>query len=126
MKRARRVAALLLACASVGALAQRQQQAQIEALLQVVETSGCAMERNGTLHDAKEGADHLRMALARAGERVQTVEQFNEGVASGRSRSGRPFCVPCAGAPPQLAADGLLHGGPRRPACRAEQPPCRR
>ena len=84
-----------------GAMAQtqRREQAQIDALLRAVGSSGCQIERNGTLHSASEGEAHLRMKLERAGVRVQTAQQFIEHVASGSSASGKPYRMVCPGQP---------------------------
>ncbi len=85
----------------------RAEQARIDGLLLGVASSGCAMQRNGTTHDAQAAAQHLRMKLDRAGERVQTAAQFIDIVASGSSISGRPYLVLCPGQPPQSARDWL-------------------
>jgi hypothetical protein len=97
---------VLLLAAPVWAQA-RQEQTQIDALIAAIETSGCRMERNGTAHDAKAAAAHLRMKLEKAGARVQTAEQFIDRVAAGSSVSGEPYRVLCEGRPPQPARDWL-------------------
>lgn len=101
------VVAAMLAVGASGALAQRTDQAMIDALLSAVERSGCTMERNGEQHDAKKAADHLRMKLERAGSRVQTIEQFIEHIATGSSASGRPYRVFCPGAAPVSSRDWM-------------------
>ena len=83
----------------VQAQKQRQEQAQIDALLRAVAASSCQVERNGTLHSASDGEAHLRMKLERAGIRVQTAQQFIEHVASGSSVSGKPYRMVCPGQP---------------------------
>jgi hypothetical protein len=113
------LAALALACAADAQIARREQ-AAIDGLLHAVETSGCAMERNGTRHDAKEAADHLRMKLDRAGARVQTAGEFIDRVASSSYTTGKPYLVLCPGRAPQPAGDWLrarLNSaqGPARP-----------
>jgi len=87
--------------------APRAQQDSIDALLAAIESSGCEFERNGSRYAAREGAEHLRMKLERAGERVQTAREFIEGIASGSSQSGRPYLVHCAGHGPQRSRDWL-------------------
>ena len=80
---------VLCAVAGIGSIteaqAPRREQAQIDALLRAVANSGCQIERNGSLHDAAEAEQHLRMKLERAGGRVQTAQQFIDHVASGSS-----------------------------------------
>jgi hypothetical protein len=94
---------------AAGALAQPAPaaRAQIDRLIAAVEGSGCAMERNGALHDAHEAAAHLRMKLARAGAQVTTVEQFIDRVASTSSFSGAPYRVHCPGTAGRPAAEWL-------------------
>jgi hypothetical protein len=97
---------LLLLAAPVWAQA-RQEQTQIDTLIAAIETSGCRMERNGTAHDAKAAAAHLRMKLEKAGARVQTAEQFIDRVASGSSASGEPYRVLCDGQVPVRSREWL-------------------
>ena len=111
MKRiAARVAALIAACVLPGVLCaqtQRSEQAQIDALLRAVAESGCQVERNGSLHGAAEAEAHLRMKLERAGNRVQTAQQFIDHVASSSSASGKPYRMHCPGQAPIAAREWL-------------------
>ena len=103
-----RVYALLLAFAAFAALAQaRKEQARIDALIAAIETSGCEMERNGSLHGGKAAAAHLRMKLENAGDRVQTASEFIDHVASGSSASGAPYRVVCPGQAPRPSGQWL-------------------
>lgn len=72
----------------------------VEALLKSVETSGCRMQRNGEMHDAKDAAAHLRMKLERSGRPDMSATQFIERIASGSSVTGRPYLVVCGDGPP--------------------------
>lgn len=85
-------ALLLLILASLavhtGWSAEPAKNEEIEFLITTVETSGGHFIRNGTEYDGHQAADHLRMKLNRAGSRVQTPEQFIEGIASKSSISG--------------------------------------
>lgn len=104
---------LVFAFAAFAAHAQvRKEQAQIEGLIAAIENSGCQMERNGTLHDAKAAAAHLRMKLDQAGARVQTVAEFVERVASGSSASGVPYRVICPGQSAQLSREWMRARAP--------------
>jgi len=47
--------------------------------------------RNGTAHDARKAADHLRLKLREAGERVENAEDFIRLCASRSSVSGKPY-----------------------------------
>jgi hypothetical protein len=100
--RRRCVAAIFAAaavCAVATAQSPRREQPLIDALLRAVADSGCEIERNGSLHSAREAEAHLRMKLERAGGRVQTAQQFIEQVASASSTSGRPYRMVCPGQP---------------------------
>ncbi len=91
------LAAVLLAAA--GASAGQSPDPAVAALLRTVETSGCQMERNGGLHDAKEAAEHLRMKLERSGRPGMSADLFIDRVASGSTVSGKPYRVLCPGHP---------------------------
>jgi hypothetical protein len=93
------LAALLLAL-TVAASAQPSPAPAVIALLKAVEASGCRMERNGELHDAKDAAEHLRMKLERSGRPAMTADQFIDRIASASSISGTPYRVLCPGQPP--------------------------
>ena len=49
--------------------------------------------RNGTEHDGKEAAEHLRMKLQNAGGRVQTADDFIRLCGSFSSISGKPYLI---------------------------------
>ncbi len=61
-------------------------------LLRRVEVSGSTFIRNGSKHEAKEAADHLRSKVKRAGKRM-TTEQFIQKIASKSSSSGDPYHI---------------------------------
>lgn len=95
------IVALLLAgltlSASAAAFAEpvrpAAEQRKIEALISAVEASGATFIRNGSEYEAGRAADHMRMKLERAGSRVQTAEQFIEGVATRSYLTGRPYYI---------------------------------
>jgi hypothetical protein len=68
---------------------------KIEALLQAVEKlqGKATFLRNGSEHDAKAAADHLRMKWQKAGSRVKTAPDFIRGCATGSSMSGQPYKI---------------------------------
>ena len=49
--------------------------------------------RNGTEHDGKEAAEHLRMKLDKAGGKVQTADDFIKLCASKSYISGKPYLI---------------------------------
>jgi len=59
------------------------EQQKIDYLIEQVEALSDAMFiRNGTSHDAKAAATHLRMKREKAGKAIKTVDDFIEKVAS--------------------------------------------
>jgi hypothetical protein len=65
---------------------------KIEHLIAAVEQlSGAKFIRNGTAYDASKAADHLRLKLREAGERVENAEDFIRLCASRSSVSGKPY-----------------------------------
>ena len=49
--------------------------------------------RNGSVHDARDAADHLRLKLRNAGSRVRTAEDFIRLCGTGSSVSGQPYQI---------------------------------
>jgi hypothetical protein len=73
--------------------ATRSEPERIEALIAAIAESDIVFIRNGTEHSAKEAADHLRTKYSRAGDRVETAEQFIDVLGSTSSQSGEPYRV---------------------------------
>ena len=85
---------LLLIISSVLWARDPREEKRIEHLLQTVESlKGAAFIRNGTGYNAKDAGKHLRMKLAKAGDRVKTAEDFIEGCASRSSFSGDAYKI---------------------------------
>jgi hypothetical protein len=76
--------------------------AEIDAMLNRLEASGCQFQRNGRWHDGARARAHLLDKLAYIEKRgtVQSAEQFIELAASRSSVSGRPYQVRCDGLAP--------------------------
>lgn len=75
-------------------------QAEIDALLAALQSSGCEFQRNGRWHAAAEARAHLqkkRDYLEGRGA-IGSAEDFIALAASESSMSGRPYRVRCAGA----------------------------
>ena len=67
---------------------------KIEFLISSVENlKGAKFIRNGTEHDGKEAAEHLRMKLKNAGGKVQTADDFIRLCASKSIISGQPYMI---------------------------------
>lgn len=102
------IALLLGAAGAPAALAGEADRAEIEALLEFVGSSGCDFVRNGIHHRPEDAREHLEMKLARAGDRVETAEDFVRYVATGSSITGRPYGVACPGQETRESRDWLL------------------
>jgi len=89
-----RILAFLLALALPLLARDPKEDARIDALLSHVESlDGATFIRNGSEHDARKAAEHLRMKLGKAGERVKTAEDFIDGIATKSSFSGKPYRI---------------------------------
>jgi hypothetical protein len=84
-----------------------QTKAEIDALIDCVQTSGVRFIRNGTEYSGAEGAEHLRAKLAKAGDRVKTTDDFITGIASKSYLSGKPYLVKFADGHTQPTGDWL-------------------
>ena len=68
--------------------------ARIEHLLNVVkEMQGAAFVRSGKEYSGPDAEAHLRMKLGKAGERVQTAEEFIDGIAAKSYLTGKPYQI---------------------------------
>jgi hypothetical protein len=76
--------------------------AEIEALLDRLQASGCEFNRNGTWYSGADARAHLLRKLEAIESRtaVHSTEQFIEAGASTSSTSGQPYQVRCGGAAP--------------------------
>jgi hypothetical protein len=67
---------------------------KIEFLISSVENlKGAKFIRNGEGYDAKEAAEHLRMKLNKAGDRVKTADDFIKLCASQSYLTGKPYMI---------------------------------
>jgi len=76
--------------------------AEIDALLDRLQASGCQFERNGTWYGSADARAHLLDKLAYVERRstLQSTEQFIELIGSSSSASGKPYRVKCGNAAP--------------------------
>jgi hypothetical protein len=67
---------------------------KIQYLISSIEAlNGAKFIRNGKAYDARRAADHLRLKLKAAGDRVKTAEDFIRLCASKSSISGEPYRI---------------------------------
>lgn len=83
--------------------------AEIDALFQQLQTSGCEFNRNGSWHSATEAQAHLlkKLDYLEGKDAVKTTEQFIERGASTSSLSGKPYLMRCGARPPVDSATWL-------------------
>lgn len=68
--------------------------AKIDALIHAVETlEGAKFIRNGQEYDGRKAADHLRLKLRSAGDRVRTAEDFIRLCGTQSSLSGEKYRI---------------------------------
>jgi hypothetical protein len=67
---------------------------KIQYLISSVEKmEGASFIRNGSEHSGAEAANHLRMKLEKAGDRVKTADDFMKLCASKSYLSGKPYMI---------------------------------
>ena len=88
---------LALCLAAPLTVADTEAEAEIQSLLTHVETSGCEFQRNGSMHDAADAADHLRLKYSRGKRYVNSAEQFIDRLATESSWTGKPYTIICEG-----------------------------
>ncbi|MCX5850092.1 MAG: DUF5329 domain-containing protein [Deltaproteobacteria bacterium] len=86
---------VIMALFSVAVNAQDNiERKKIEFLISSVENlKGARFIRNGSEHDGKEAAEHLRMKLQKAGSHVQTADDFIRLCASKSFITGNPYMI---------------------------------
>jgi hypothetical protein len=84
------------------------QQAEVEYLLDALETSDCALIRNGKAHGGARGAEHARRKYHHFRDEISTTEEFIDNAASRSTMSGKPYQIVCPGEEPMNSQDWLL------------------
>lgn len=95
MKKISAALVILVLLAAVHVCAQDPSEtARIQYLLASVEAlEGAKFIRNGSEHEARAAADHLRLKLKAAGSKVKTAEDFIRFCASRSSMTGEPYLI---------------------------------
>ena len=86
----------LAACCVMPAFAQTSpaEQQKIEYLIHAIETlQNATFIRNGSEYDAQQAADHLRLKLHYAGDRVKTADDFITSCATASSMTGEKYQI---------------------------------
>lgn len=86
---------LMLACGGTAHAAHSDvEQKRIDYLIASIESlEGATFLRNGSEYSAAKAADHLRLKLRNAGDRIQTAEQFIDALATQSSVSGEKYRI---------------------------------
>jgi hypothetical protein len=86
------LAVVVWTCSALAQSSSSLEARKIEHLIAAVaQLSDAKFVRNGAAYDAGKAADHLRLKLREAGERVATAEDFIRLCASRSSVSGKPY-----------------------------------
>lgn len=80
---------------------------EIALLINIVENSDATFHRNGRAHDARAGADHLRLKLRRGAKYAKTTEAFIANLATKSSWSGKLYEIEFADGSRQPLGDWL-------------------
>ena len=99
----------LTVLAAVHAATPPTAQAEINYLLEFVESSGCEFYRNGTWYDSRKARTHLqsKYEILAAKDRIKTAEEFIENAATRSNVSGLNYQVRCSGGKPSASAEWL-------------------
>lgn len=122
------LAALVLFAASRAAIAAPlppPARAEVDALLNRLETSGCEFNRNGSWYAGAQAKAHLlkKLDYLEGKDLVNSAEQFIDKGASGSSMSGKAYLVRCAGKAPVESAQWLKAELQRLRSARAASSP---
>ncbi|MBX7246761.1 MAG: DUF5329 domain-containing protein [Candidatus Sumerlaeaceae bacterium] len=73
--------------------AGRDEKASIGHLVAFMERSDVTFIRNGQEYDGKAAAEHMKLKLGQAGNRIKTARDFIENIASKSSMSGKEYSI---------------------------------
>jgi len=95
MKKKLSLVVVIIAIFAVAAVARENiENRKINYLISAVESlSGATFVRNGTEHNSKDAAKHLRLKLEKAGNRVKTAEDFIKLCASKSYMTNQPYMI---------------------------------
>jgi hypothetical protein len=72
-------------------------QAEIDHLIQTIQSSNCAFIRNGATHSSAEAIEHILKKYEHFKDKIQTAEDFIEYCASKSLLSNKPYQIECPG-----------------------------
>ncbi|HOP22351.1 MAG TPA: DUF5329 domain-containing protein [Gammaproteobacteria bacterium] len=86
---------LFLFSISASADVPKEQQAEVQYLLNFVKTTSCEMIRNGKHHNGEKAASHIQRKYDYFRNKIKTTEDFIEYSASKSTMSGKEYFVQC-------------------------------
>jgi hypothetical protein len=84
------------------------QKPEVEHLLEFVESSNCLFERNGSQHDGKEAAKHIKMKYKHFRDQITTTEELVEYSGTKSTISGKNYLIYCGKNEPLESSVWLL------------------
>ena len=102
------VSCLLIDDANVLADVPESQKPEVEYLLEFIETSACAFERNGKKYDGKEASKHIKRKYKHFRDQITNTEEFIEYSGTKSTMSGNFYLIYCDGNNPIKSQDWLL------------------
>ena len=82
-------------------------EAEIDHLLQYIESSDCEFNRNGTIHNSQDAGKHIRRKYSHTKRWIKSTEDFIQYAATKSSTTGKRYKVICNGIE-RPTADWLL------------------
>lgn len=109
MRAALALISLLTSLAATAAPLPPAARAEVDALLNRLQSSSCEFNRNGSWHSGADARSHLlkKLDYLEGKNLVTTAEQFIARGASSSSMSGKPYLVRCLGQAPVESAKWL-------------------
>ena len=97
---------ILLITFSLNVFASTQD--EINHLLNFVKSTECKYERNGTMHNAAEAVEHIKMKYEYYLNEIKSAEDFIKYSATKSKMSGKYYKIHCNGSVPVKSQDWLL------------------
>tara|TARA_R110000868_G_scaffold364037_5_gene626813 strand:- start:100218 stop:100541 length:324 start_codon:yes stop_codon:yes gene_type:complete len=97
---------MLLVTFSIHVIASTQD--EINHLLRFVASTDCKYERNGTIHNGKEAAEHIRKKYEYFSDDIESAEDFIKYSATKSKMSGKYYKIHCRSEATMKSQDWLL------------------
>jgi hypothetical protein len=101
-----KIVIFLLSTFSLNVIASTQD--EIKHLLSFVATTDCKYERNGTMHNGKQAAEHINKKYEYYYDDIESTEDFIKHSATKSRMSGKHYNIHCSSKAPVKSQDWLL------------------